>query len=119
MAMHGGPSEDENWLVYAKNVLVKITEGPHQGKTGVIRNNEGIQAQVEISGDSTVTVEITQMQPVAPTKKDNVVVISDADKGGTGLLIGIDGEDGIVKMSPSLDIKILRLDSLAKLADEE
>jgi len=118
MAM-AGPSEDDNWLLYAKNVLVKITDGPHQGKTGVIRNHEGIQAQVEISGDSTVTVEIGHMQPVPPTKKDNVVVISDADKGGTGLLIGIDGEDGIVKMSPSLDIKILRLDSLAKLAEEE
>lgn len=112
----GQPAENDNWLVHATGVLVQIDQGEHAGKTGVIRSSEGIHAQVEVSGDMTVTIDIGQMTPVVPTKKDDVVVISDADKGGRGSLIGIDGEDGIVKMQPSLDIKILRLDSLAKLA---
>jgi len=67
----------------------------------------------------TVSVQMNHMTPIVPSKKDPVVIIADQDQGGKGILIGIDGTDGIVKMNPSLDIKILRLDSLAKLASSD
>ena len=57
------------------------------------------------------------MERVAPGKKDPVKVVTGQLAGETGTLIGIDGEDGIVKMDANTDIKILDLESLAKLAD--
>ena len=37
-------------------------------------------------------------------------------RGATGKLIGVDGTDGIVKVDDTLDVKILDLVILAKLA---
>lgn len=39
-----------------------------------------------------------------------------AYRGATGKLIGIDGTDGIVKLDDTLDVKILDMVILAKLA---
>lgn len=39
-----------------------------------------------------------------------------AQRGFTGKLIGVDGADGIVKVDESLDVKILDMGILAKLA---
>ena len=53
---------------------------------------------------------------MAPGKKDEIKVVSGQQAGETGKLIGIDGEDGIVKMDTNSDIKILDLESLCKRA---
>lgn len=39
-----------------------------------------------------------------------------AHRGTTGKLIGVDGTDGIVKLEDTLDVKILDMGILAKLA---
>lgn len=56
------------------------------------------------------------MEPVAPNKKERLRVVRGEHKGNTGTLIGVYGQDGIVKMESTLDIKILPMTMLAKLA---
>ena len=58
-----------------------------------------------------------EIEVVRPAKKDRLVIIKGELRGHTGTLIGIDGTDGIVKMTTNSDIKILDLKSCAKLAD--
>ena len=47
--------------------------------------------------------------PAPAVKKDNVRIIGGELVGRTGLLLGIDGDDAIVKVDDTLDIKILQL----------
>jgi len=116
--MDGGISDIGAWLVYAQNVVVQISGGAYSGREGVIQS--ALQ-----SGESTVTVHIdgeevqipvADVQRMAPGKKDEIKVVSGQQAGETGKLIGIDGEDGIVKMDTNSDIKILDLESLCKRA---
>ena len=61
---------------------------------------------------------VHEVQRRVPEKKDLIKVVSGqqtAQLGETGMLIGIDGEDGIVKMDANSDIKILELENLGKL----
>ena len=54
---------------------------------------------------------------VPPAKKDKLIILKGELAGQSGTLIGIDGTDGIVKLAGNSDIKILDLESCAKLAD--
>ena len=62
----------------------------------------------------------SEVEHVQPGKKDKLVIIKGELKGNTGVLIGIDGLDGIVKMqntgADTTPIKILDLQCCAKLA---
>ncbi|CAM8923198.1 unnamed protein product [Rhodiola kirilowii] len=64
----------------------------------------------------TVTVLPTEMDIVPPKKSDRIKIMGGVLRGYTGKLIGVDGTDGIVKVDSTLDVKILDLVSLAKLA---
>lgn len=56
---------------------------------------------------------------VKPSKKDRVKVLSDEHQGRTGQLIGLDGNDGIVKGDgASGNMMILVMDKLGKLVEE-
>ena len=98
---------------------MRVTNGEHAGREGVIAAKlapgaGGVSLRL---GGETVTVGVGDLERVAPGKKDPVKVVTGQLAGETGTLIGIDGEDGIVKMDANTDIKILDLESLAKLAD--
>lgn len=56
------------------------------------------------------------MEAVVPRKSDKIKIMGGALRGATGKLIGVDGTDGIVKVDDTLDVKILDLVILAKLA---
>jgi len=56
------------------------------------------------------------MELVLPKKTDKVKIVSGENRGMTGKLMGIDGADGIVKLDESLDIRILDMSSLSKIA---
>jgi len=56
------------------------------------------------------------MMPYPPSKKDRVKVIRGIYKGNTGLLLSTYGNDVIVKLDVSHDVKILPVSSLAKLS---
>lgn len=64
----------------------------------------------------TVPALPTEMEMVVPKKSDKIKIMSGAQRGATGKLIGIDGTDGIVKVDDTFDVKILDMVILAKLA---
>lgn len=64
----------------------------------------------------TVTVHPNEMEVVAPRKNDKIKIMGGSLRGATGKLIGVDGTDGIVKVDDTLDVKILDLAILSKLA---
>ena len=53
-----------------------------------------------------------EIERVKPKKDSTVIVVAGDDKGQTGTLYGIDGDDGIVQLTD--DIKILVLNTLAE-----
>lgn len=63
-----------------------------------------------------VVVLPVEMEVVVPRKNDRIKIMGGALRGATGKLIGVDGTDGIVKVDDTLDVKILDLAILAKLA---
>lgn len=70
-----------------------------------------------LSGEGeTVTALPSELEIVAPRKSDRIKIIGGAQRGAAGKLIGVDGTDGIVRIDDSLDVKILDMAILAKLA---
>ena len=77
------------------------------------------------AGSSTITlmidgaredVNIADVQRLAPQKRDKAVVVNGQLAGENGILIGIDEDDGFVKMAINSDIELLDLESLCKRA---
>lgn len=64
----------------------------------------------------TVTAPSSEVEVIVPRKSDKIKIMGGALRGATGKLIGVDGTDGIVKVDDTLDVKILDLVILAKLA---
>ena len=113
---YGDGNDVGEWLQYATNAEVSVIGGAHSGATGVV--TAALKA-----GSSTITltidgaqedVNIADVECLAPGIKDMVVVVSGQLAGENGILIGIDGEEGIVKMDINSDIKILDRHHLCK-----
>ena len=64
----------------------------------------------------TISALSNEVETVVPRQSDKIKIIGGALRGSTGKLIGVDGADGIVKVDDTLDVKILDLVILAKLA---
>lgn len=64
----------------------------------------------------TISALSNEVEAVVPRKSDKIKIMGGTLRGSTGKLIGVDGTDGIVKVDDTLDVKILDLDILAKLA---
>jgi len=115
-----GSNDAINWLSHADEIEVDITGGTHAGQIGVIIaavDPGSSTARVNVEGEE-IQVAVHEVQRRVPEKKDLIKVVSGqqtAQLGETGMLIGIDGEDGIVKMDANSDIKILELENLGKL----
>jgi len=112
-----GDDDAVEWLAHAEQAAVRVTGGEHANREGVVLSKlapGGSSVSVLIGGE-TVNVAIGELERVPPGKKDQVKVVTGQLAGETGTLIGIDGEDGIVKMDANTDIKILDLESLCKL----
>ena len=69
------------------------------------------------SGGAKESVTRSELAVVPPLKKDKLLVLTGEHAGSSGTLIGIDGSDGIVKLTANSDIKIPDLECCAKLAD--
>jgi hypothetical protein len=54
------------------------------------------------------------VQPVLAPKKGRTMIIEAPLAGQTGQVLGIDGDDAIVKMDDNLDIKIIKRSSCAQ-----
>uniref|UniRef100_UPI00358F343B transcription elongation factor SPT5-like isoform X2 n=1 Tax=Myxine glutinosa TaxID=7769 RepID=UPI00358F343B len=102
------------------DVMVTVREttpdGQLAGHTGVIRSISGGMCSVYLpESDKVVSVACEHLEPVTPSKYDKVKVILGEDRESTGTLISIDGDDGIVRMEPDNQLKILNLHFLGKL----
>jgi len=64
----------------------------------------------------TITALPNEMEALVPRKSDRIKIMGGALRGTTGKFIGVDGAEGIVKVDDTLDVKILDLVILAKLA---
>lgn len=67
------------------------------------------------SGDE-VTVLPDELEIIRPKKSDRVKIMNGIMRGVIGRLIGVDGSDGIVRVEGSLELKIVDLVILGKLA---
>jgi transcription elongation factor SPT5 len=67
------------------------------------------------SGDE-VIVSPDELEIIRPKKNDRLKIMNGSLRGFIGKLIGVDGSDGIVKVEGSLEVKIVDLVILGKLA---
>ncbi len=58
------------------------------------------------------------LEPVRPSERnDKFIVISGADKDKTGVLISVDGNDGVARMNDTRDMQMMNIEFLAKLSE--
>lgn len=113
----GGDAEGP-WFI--PDILVNIRRSGEDSLVAVIRevlsdNSCRVVLGSGGGGESVVALP-SEMEVVVPRKNDRIKIMGGALRGATGKLIGVDGTDGIVKVDDTLDVKILDLAILAKLA---
>jgi transcription elongation factor SPT5 len=114
---HEAPTQWHHPKLYAA-VSASYKSGMYQGAVGIIQEVLGDQSRITLPdrGDESLTLPNDVLEPVAPGKRDRLRVVGGGFSGESGVLIGVYGNDGIVKMDVNLEIKILPMTSLAKLA---
>ncbi|KAK9106284.1 hypothetical protein Syun_022295 [Stephania yunnanensis] len=113
-----GGDSDGPWLM--TDIWVNVRRPGEDSTVGIVRDvlpDGTCKISLESTGNGeTITTVINEIEIVAPRKSDKIKIMSGPQRGATGKLIGIDGTDGIVKVDDTLDVKILDMDILAKLA---
>ncbi|KAF3508382.1 hypothetical protein F2Q69_00001612 [Brassica cretica] len=110
----------ETWLM--PGILVNVHKAGLGGDSnvGVIRDVLPDGSCLVALGDrgegETVMAVQREVRLVCPRKNERVKVVGGKHRGSLAKLIGLDGSDGIVKLDDTLDVKILDLGLLAKLA---
>lgn len=85
-------------------LMVRIRDSyPHDADLcaaiGVIRSIHGSQCSLHIKDlDKTINIGLDYLEPVLPQKGDRVMIVYGDDKGSVGLLLSIDGTEGVVKL---------------------
>jgi transcription elongation factor SPT5 len=100
-------------------VSASFRGGAYASAKGVIKEvmlDQSCRVQFHDLSGEVAFVPNDAMEPVAPNKKERLRVVRGEHKGNNGTLIGVYGQDGIVKMEATQDIKILPMTMLAKLA---
>ncbi|CAI0395932.1 unnamed protein product [Linum tenue] len=98
-------------------ILVNVHRGD-ESLVGVVRevHPDGMCKIGLVGNGDMVTAMASDVEIVGPRKSDKVKIMGGAHRGSTGKLIGVDGTDGIVKLDDTLDVVILDMVILAKLA---
>ncbi|XP_057973026.1 putative transcription elongation factor SPT5 homolog 1 [Malania oleifera] len=113
----GGDNEGP-WLL--PDILVNVRRSGEDTVLGVIREvlpDGSCKVALGSSGNGeTMGALPNEIEMVIPRKSDKIKIMGGAQRGATGKLIGVDGTDGIVKVDDTLDVKILDMVILAKLA---
>uniref|UniRef100_A0A673YKD4 Transcription elongation factor SPT5 n=1 Tax=Salmo trutta TaxID=8032 RepID=A0A673YKD4_SALTR len=107
-----------DWVTTDILVRVKDTFLDSQvvNQTGIIRSVTGGMCSVFLQDtEKVVSISSEHLEPVTPTKNNKVKVILGEDREATGILLSIDGDDGIVRMELDDQLKILNLRFLGKL----
>jgi hypothetical protein len=101
-----------------ENVLILIDSTFDEdlgGRVAVVRDVVGdtVNAVLLDSYDS-VRIPLNFVSVVAPGRRDRATIIRGPSVGNTGVLIGAAPPDGILKMDDTSEIKIVKLENLAK-----
>lgn len=94
----------ESYLIGSVVAIIWLQDGSCRVALGSSGNGE------------TITALPSEIEAAVPRKSDKIKIMGGSLRGATGKLIGVDGTDGIVKVDDTLDVKILDLVILAKLA---
>ncbi|KAF3653304.1 putative transcription elongation factor SPT5 -like protein 1 [Capsicum annuum] len=118
MSPIGGGDTEGPWLL--PDILVNVRKSNDDTVTGVVHEllADGSCSVALGSGGigDTIIAHPTEIDIVVPKKSDKIKIMGGPQRGATGKLIGVDGTDGIVKVDDTLDVKILDMVLLAKLA---
>ncbi|ETE63753.1 Transcription elongation factor SPT5, partial [Ophiophagus hannah] len=91
------------------------------GKTGVIRSVNGGMCSVYVKKcEKVVSISSEHLEPPSSSEFSpalQVKVLLGEDREATGMLLSIDREDGIVRMNPEEEIRILNLRFLGKVVE--
>lgn len=109
-----GDEGGSNWLLPV--VCVNVSRG--DGSTnGVVLLDGSCRVALGSSGSGDeVTALPDELEIIRPKKSDRVKIMNGSMRGVIGKLIGVDGSDGIVRVEGSLEVKIVDLVILGKLA---
>ncbi|XP_015790153.1 transcription elongation factor SPT5-like [Tetranychus urticae] len=106
-----------DWLT--TDIVVRIKENPDGdliGQTGEITGiNGGMVSVFLIREDRVVNCFPYQLEPISPEPKDRIKVIFGEEREQTGVLLSIDGVDGVCQMDTDHDVKVLHLRYLCKM----
>jgi transcription elongation factor SPT5 len=93
----------------------EVARGGAEQPLGVLLAIEGDRAVVRVGeAGETQTIPVAELTQVAVRKRDRVRIMDGENTGQTGQLIGIDGNDAIVKLDRDLDIKIVVLSQIVR-----
>lgn len=114
---HAAPLQWHGVRLFAK-ISSAFKSGMYDSAIGIIQEVLADQCRVTLPdrGNENISVPNEMLEPVAPSKRDRLRVVGGNFKGECGSLVGVYGNDGIVKMDVNMEIKILPMTTLAKLA---
>ena len=106
-------SGDNEGPYFMPDIVVNVRRlGEEEFVVGIVREvlMDG-SCRIVLNGE-TMTALPDEMDGVAPRKKDKVKIMAGVQRGTTGKLIGVEGNDGIVRWTT---LVIIELVLLAKL----
>ncbi|CAH9064325.1 unnamed protein product [Cuscuta epithymum] len=113
-----GGEGDGPWFL--PDIAVNIRRAGEENLAGVIREihaDGSCSVALGSSGNGELIIAApSEIDIIVPKKSDKIKIMGGAHRGASGKLIGVDGTDGIVKVDDTLDVKILDMVILAKLA---
>ncbi|RHZ46310.1 hypothetical protein Glove_627g17 [Diversispora epigaea] len=108
-------------IIPDKTTGTSFENGQYDNRTGVISVLESPTACIVNLDESQDHCFIEQqfLAPVPPQKKEKIKMIAGDFKGQLGILVGVDGFDGVVKVKGGKDFKIVNMSMMAKYMGEE
>ncbi|CAN6233267.1 unnamed protein product [Urochloa humidicola] len=113
----GGEAQG-SWLL--PDVLVNVSRGGDEVTEGVVKevlpDGSCRIALGSLGNGDELIATANEVEVVRPKKNEKLKVMNGIMRGVTGKLIGVDGSDGIVRVEGSLDVKIVDMVILGKVA---
>uniref|UniRef100_A0ACD5Z5R6 Uncharacterized protein n=1 Tax=Avena sativa TaxID=4498 RepID=A0ACD5Z5R6_AVESA len=112
-----GDEGDSNWLLPDVMVNVSRGDGSSSGVVKEVLSDGSCRVALGPSGSGDeVTALPDELEIIRPKKNDRLKIMNGSLRGVMGKLIGVDGSDGIVRVEGSLEVKIVDMVILGKLA---
>ncbi|CAO3600218.1 unnamed protein product [Absidia cylindrospora] len=119
------PDASSDWPIEEIEIkMAKSVGGANVGQIGSIisvhHGSRTCSIQVYDTNDRVDKVRFDAMEPVRPSKKDNVKIVLGDHRGELGSLIGVDSQDGIVRIKGGGGgFKIMSMGSVGKYTGTE